>query len=91
MTGVQTCALPICVVGVPHELYGQQVIGAVELYPGHDADVDELIQHVKSRLAHYKAPRHLRVVPTIGRAVNGKMDYARHQREAREWLGVPQS
>ena len=80
-----------CVVGVPHELYGQQVVGAVELYPGHDADVDELIQHVKSRLAHYKAPRHLRVVPTIGRAVNGKMDYARHQREAREWLGVPQS
>ena len=48
----------------------------------------ELIEHVKSKLASYKAPRAVRVVETIGRAVNGKMDYARHQREAIEWLAT---
>ena len=77
-----------CVVGVPHETFGQQVVAAVEFHDGLLADVHELIEHVKGRLASYKAPRHVRIVPTIGRAVNGKMDYARHQREAREWLGV---
>jgi acyl-CoA synthetase (AMP-forming)/AMP-acid ligase II len=80
-----------CVVGVPHERFGQQVVAAVELHDGAVVDVSELIEHVKSRLASYKAPRHVRIVPTIGRAVNGKMDYARHQREAREWLGVTES
>ena len=77
-----------CVVGVPHETFGQQVVAAVEFHDGLLAEVHELIDHVKGRLASYKAPRHVRIVPTIGRAVNGKMDYARHQREAREWLGL---
>lgn len=37
----------------------------------------ELSEHVKSHLAHYKAPRHLVVVDSIGRAPNGKVDYRR--------------
>ena len=75
-----------CVVGVPDDEYGQRVVAAVELHPGASADEGELITHVKSHLAHYKAPRALRIVDSIGRAVNGKMDYARHQKEAREWV-----
>ena len=35
----------------------------------------ELIDHVKARLARYKAPKTVLVVASIGRAVNGKLDY----------------
>ncbi len=75
-----------CVVGVADDEYGQRIIAAVELHAGQTVDESELIGHVKGHLAHYKAPRAVRFVETIGRAVNGKMDYARHQREAAEWV-----
>ena len=48
----------------------------------------ELIGHVKGRLAHYKAPRRVRSVPTIGRAPNGKVDYKRHRDESMEDMGA---
>ena len=77
------------VVGVPDPKYGEQVVAVVE---ADDADglpsEQELIEHVKQRLAHYKAPRRIRAVPTIGRASNGKVDYKRHRAESIEALGV---
>ena len=48
----------------------------------------ELIDHVKERLASYKAPRRVRAVATIGRAPNGKVDYKRHRTESMDELGV---
>ena len=39
--------------------------------------LSDLNEHVKTKLAAYKAPRHLVVVDTIGRAANGKVDYKR--------------
>lgn len=74
-----------CVVGVGDAHFGQRVVAAVELHPGRHVSEYELIDHVKQRLASYKAPRAVRFVATIGRAVNGKMDYQRHQREAAQW------
>ncbi len=43
---------------------------------------------MKDQLASYKAPRRVRVVATIGRAANGKVDYKRHRNESIEELGV---
>ncbi len=75
------------VVGIPHPTYGEQVVAAVELDPAIRAPSEtELIEHVKKRLAHYKAPRRVRVVETIGRAPNGKVDYARHRAESMDEL-----
>ena len=37
---------------------------------------DDLIAHVKQRIAGYKAPRHVLIVDDVGRAPNGKADYA---------------
>ena len=51
-----------------------------------DQLTDELIDHVKQRLARYKAPKAIHVVPTVGRAVNGKLDYTRLTALARERL-----
>jgi 3-oxocholest-4-en-26-oate---CoA ligase len=74
------------VVGIPHATYGEQIVAVVELAHG-TASADTpaeatLISHVKDRLASYKAPRRVRVVATIGRAPNGKVDYKRHREES---------
>jgi fatty-acyl-CoA synthase len=79
------------VVGIPHETYGEQIVAVVEPADGvADADLSEtaLIDHVKDRLASYKAPRRVRCVATIGRAPNGKVDYKRHRAESIEELGA---
>jgi len=76
------------VVGIPHETYGEQIVAVVELdVAGVDGGLTmpsevELIDHVKERLASYKAPRRVRLVETIGRAPNGKVDYKRHREES---------
>ena len=77
------------VVGVPHPTYGEQIVAVVELHPGREAPAEaELIAHVKDRLASYKAPRRVRVVATIGRAANGKVDYKRHRAESMDAMGA---
>jgi 3-oxocholest-4-en-26-oate---CoA ligase len=76
------------VVGVPHERLGEQVVAVVEPEDSRQVDEGELIDHVKSLLAGYKAPKHVKVVSSIGRSPSGKVDYGRHRQEAAEWLGV---
>jgi 3-oxocholest-4-en-26-oate---CoA ligase len=63
-------------VGVPDDKFGEVVSAVVET-AGAELDADELIGHVRSKLAAYKAPKHVVVIDTIGRAPNGKVDYKR--------------
>jgi fatty-acyl-CoA synthase len=63
------------VVGVPHERFGEMVVGVVQTEAGTTSREQDLIEHVQGRLAHYKAPRRIVQVDTIGRAANGKVDY----------------
>jgi fatty-acyl-CoA synthase len=76
------------VVGVPDEKFGEAITGVVELAPGAAATADELIAHVKGALAHYKAPKNVLFVDTIGRAPNGKVDYKRSKQHALDELGI---
>jgi 3-oxocholest-4-en-26-oate---CoA ligase len=64
-------------VGVPDDKFGEVVGAVVEPSPGATVDSDELIAHVRAKLAAYKAPKHVFVIDTIGRAPNGKVDYKR--------------
>jgi acyl-CoA synthetase (AMP-forming)/AMP-acid ligase II len=63
------------VVGVPDDRFGESITALVEAAPGHEVDGPALIAHVKAHLAHYKAPKRVFDVSTIGRAPNGKLDY----------------
>jgi acyl-CoA synthetase (AMP-forming)/AMP-acid ligase II len=66
-------------------------VAVVELAPSIPSDsvtAEMVIDHVKSKLAGYKAPRRVRFVGTIGRSPSGKVDYARHRDEAAEWAGL---
>ena len=62
------------VVGVPDERFGQAIDAVVEAAHGAQIDARIVIEHVKSRLSSYKAPRHVITVPTIGRGPNAKAD-----------------
>jgi len=59
--------------------------------PAADASLDEgaLIARVKEHLAHYKAPKRVVSIDTIGRAPNGKVDYKRMKAYAADELGIP--
>ena len=64
-------------VGVPDDKFGEAITAVVEADPGVELDTAAVIAHVKSKLASYKAPKHVVAVDTIGRAPNGKVDYKR--------------
>jgi fatty-acyl-CoA synthase len=75
------------VVGVPDEKFGEAITAVVE--PGSEPiDEAELIAHVKEHLAHYKAPKRVLTIDTIGRAPNGKVDYKRMKAYALDQLGI---
>ena len=75
-------------VGIPDTRFGETICAVVEPEPGASPVLEDLSEHVKSRLAHYKAPRSLVVVDTIGRAPNGKVDYKRLKQHAMDTLGT---
>jgi fatty-acyl-CoA synthase len=79
------------VVGIPDERFGEEIVAVVEPSVGADLDLlapDLVIEHVRGRLAGYKAPRRVHLVSTIGRSPAGKVDYARHRAETADWAGV---
>lgn len=65
------------VVGVPDDRFGEMIVAVVQ--PADESEVDHpsVLAHVKEHLAGYKAPKHLLIVETIGRAPNAKVDYKR--------------
>jgi fatty-acyl-CoA synthase len=76
------------VVGIPNERFGEEIVAVVEPSPGAAADSldpGRVIEHVKVKLASYKAPRRVRLVSSIGRSPSGKVDYARHRSETATW------
>jgi len=74
----------VAVVGVPDEKWGEAITALVEPHAGEVVDPAELIGHVKSRLAAYKAPKRVIAVTSIGRAANGKLDYKKLRSDAIE-------
>ena len=78
-------------VGVPDRRFGEAICAVVEAEDGETPDLSGLSDHVRASLAAYKAPRHLVVVDTIGRAPNGKVDYKRLKSLAAEQLGATSS
>ena len=74
------------VVGVPDDKWGQAITAVVSL----DGQADEasLREFVKTKLAHYKAPKRVLFKDDLGRAVNGKADYKSIKAFALAELGI---
>ena len=80
--------LDCLVVGVDDERFGQAVT-AIAATDGTPLDEAEVIAHVKTQLARYKAPKRVVFVAEIPRAPNGKADYAAAKQYVRDALGLP--
>jgi long-chain acyl-CoA synthetase len=61
------------VVGIPHDSLGEEVGAAVALKPGATATPEELQAYVKERVAAYKYPRHVWLVPELPKGPTGKI------------------
>jgi len=60
-------------VGTPHPDLGEEVVAAVALKPGTQADPAELQAWVKERVAAYKYPRHVWLVESLPKGPTGKI------------------
>jgi 3-oxocholest-4-en-26-oate---CoA ligase len=69
------------VLGIPDVRWGSAVAAVVSLRRGTSADPDELVAHVGARLAGYKKPRRIVVVPEVERLNTGKADLAWARRQ----------
>ncbi len=63
----------VACVGISHPELGEEVAAAVALKPGASAEVDELREFVKERVAAYKYPRHLWLVDSLPKGPTGKI------------------
>jgi long-chain acyl-CoA synthetase len=61
------------VVGIPHDTLGEEVAAAIALKDGADATPDELREFVKARVAAYKYPRRVWLVPELPKGPTGKI------------------
>ena len=76
------------VVGVPHERFGEAIVAVVQPADAQAFDEPTMVEHVKSRLASYKAPKRVLPIDTIGRSASGKVDYPRVRQFALDQLGL---
>jgi long-chain acyl-CoA synthetase len=60
-------------IGVPDQLYGEEVAAFLVLKDGMRATEEELITHCKSELADYKCPKSIRIVKDIPKGPTGKL------------------
>jgi acyl-CoA synthetase (AMP-forming)/AMP-acid ligase II len=74
-------------VGVPDDRFGEIICALVETRDGQQMDEVAIIDHVKSKLASYKAPKRVLHIDTVGRGPNGKVDYKRLREEAVSRVG----
>jgi len=63
----------VAVIGVPDERWGETVKALVVLAPGATADEAALIEHCRSRLAHYKCPTSIEFRDELARTATGKL------------------
>ncbi len=63
----------VAVIGVPHERWGETVKAVVALRPGASATPEEIIEHCRAKLATYKCPTSVDILPALPRNPTGKI------------------
>jgi o-succinylbenzoate---CoA ligase len=63
-----------CVFGIPDETWGEIVVAAVVLAPGQTLDRAQLAREISERLASFKRPRRVALLPALPQSASGKPD-----------------
>ncbi len=66
-----------CVVGIPDQRWGQRVVAVAQLERDATMTGPQIVDHLRLRLAGYKVPKQVVLVPSLERGPNGKLDYRR--------------
>lgn len=69
-------------IGIPDELYGEEVTAFVVLKDGSTATEEVLLAHCREQLADYKCPKTIHIVPEIPKGPTGKL----LKRELAKWF-----
>lgn len=63
----------VAVIGLPDEKWGEAVVAVVAVKPGAELDVEQLREWTRERIAHYKAPKEIRLIDELPRNATGKI------------------
>jgi acyl-CoA synthetase (AMP-forming)/AMP-acid ligase II len=63
----------VAVVGVPHEKWGETVLALVVVAPGATLREEEVIEHCRARLTHFKCPTAVEFRDSLARTATGKL------------------
>jgi long-chain acyl-CoA synthetase len=63
----------VAVIGVPHEIHGEEVKAVVVLRPGQQATPQAIIDWCRERMAAYKYPRTVEIVESLPMTATGKI------------------
>ena len=65
--------MEVAIIGVPDDTWGESVKAVVSFHEGQSATEQELIDHCREHLAHYKCPRSIDVLELLPRNPTGKI------------------
>jgi fatty-acyl-CoA synthase len=77
--------LEVAVIGVPDEQYGERPKAFVVLAEGESATEEDIVEHVRSKIARYKAPKAVEFVPELPKTSTGKVQ--KFELREQEWQG----
>ncbi|HUO69620.1 MAG TPA: long-chain-fatty-acid--CoA ligase [Solirubrobacteraceae bacterium] len=80
-SGVLECA----VIGVPHEVRGEEVLAVVAPRPGAELDADQLAAYAAERLAAFKVPRRFEIRRELPKNATGKINKQPLREEFGHW------
>ena len=63
----------VAVIGVPDEKWGETVKALVVVAPGQEVTEEELIDHCRARMAHFKCPTSIEFRDELARTATGKL------------------